>query len=200
MMTYPGSYSSSGSMQIVGPIVRGFPAPGPLVRVAIEQLHSAQMRVSNDQTLSEEDLRRLTTLPRPWDPATCSGHLRRELWAWLDEVSIWVNDQHLWALNRPGIPECWPAHPHIAHDLAVLASLRFLAGIGLVPAQIEEWHRFTLSAFFERLRDRLGDGCQPGRHQPPPRRERNRRHDEDAQRSRRGRRFDHDTANVAGSP
>lgn len=197
-MTYATSCSASGSMPLVGPIVRPFPAPGPLVRVAIEQLHSAQMRVSAGETMTDEDLRRLTTLPRPWDPASCSGHLRRELWGWLDEVAIWVNDQHLWALNRPGIPECWPAHPHIAHDLAVLACLRFLAGIGLVPAQVEEWHRFTLPAFLERLRDRLGDGCQPGRHQPPPRRERNDRHDADAQRGGRGQRFDHDTANVVG--
>ena len=70
---------------------------------------------------SEVDLRALAQLPRPWDPATCTGRLREELWAWLDQVAIWINEQHLWNVARPGIPECWPAHPHLVHDLAVLA-------------------------------------------------------------------------------
>lgn len=194
-MTYASRMAprpTAGMMPLTGEIVRPFPAPGPLTRVAIEQLHSAQMRVNAGEMLTTEELRELSEMPRPWDPATCSGHLRRELWGWLDYVARWVNEQHLWALNRPGVPECWPAHPHLAHDLAVLACLRFLAGIGLVPAQVEEWHRFTLPAFLERLRDRLGDGCQPGRHQAPPRLERDARHAAGPQRDGRCQRYDDD--------
>lgn len=87
-MTYAASRAASGTMPLVGPIVRPFPAPGPLVRVAIEQLHSTQMRVSTGETLTDEDLRTLSTLPRPRDPASSSGHLRRELRGWLDEVAF----------------------------------------------------------------------------------------------------------------
>ena len=35
---------------------------------------------------------------------------------------------------------------------------------------------YRLPGFLERLRDRLGDGCQPGKHQPRPRNERDETH------------------------
>jgi hypothetical protein len=46
----------------------------------------------------------------------------------------------------------------------------------VTPAALEDWHRYGLPGFLERLRDRLGDGCQPGKHQPRPRNERDQTH------------------------
>jgi hypothetical protein len=124
----------------------------------------------------EEALRELAQMPRPWDPGSCTGLMRSELWAWLDLVAMWLNEQHLWNVTRPGIPECWPAHPHLVHDLAVLACNRYYTSFAVTPAVLEDWHRYALPGFLERLRDRLGDGCQPGKHQPRPRRERDESH------------------------
>ena len=159
-------------MPLVGLMVRPFPEPGPTIRTAMEQLQQATVEPPAD----EEALRELAQMPRPWDPATCTGSMRTELWAWLDMVAMWVNEQHLWNVTRTGIPECWPAHPHLVHDLAVLACSRYYTSFAVTPAALEDWHRYGLPGFLERLRDRLGDGCQPGKHQPRPRNERDETH------------------------
>ena len=156
----------------LGPMVRPFPVPGTILRTAMEQLRRAAM----DPFATDEELRELAQLPRPWDPGTCTDMMRAELWTWLDLVAMWVNEQHLWNVTRPGIPECWPAHPHLVHDLAGLACTRHYASFAVTPAALEDWHRYGLPAFLERLRDRLGDGCQPTRHQPRPRNERDESH------------------------
>jgi hypothetical protein len=156
----------------LGPMVRPFPVPGPTLRTAMEQLQQAAL----DPFATDEELRELAQLPRPWDPGTCTETMRAELWTWLDLVAMWVNEQHLWNVTRPGIPECWPAHPHLVHDLAVLACTRYYTSFAVTPAALEDWHRYGLPAFLERVRDRLGDGCQPARHQPRPRNERDDSH------------------------
>lgn len=153
-------------------IVQPFPAPGPLVQQAYNDLAlAASLTPDQQQALGDTQ-----QLPRPWDPASCTGRMRTELWAWLDMVATWVNEQHLWNVVRPGIPECWPAHPHLVHDLAVLACSRYGTRFTVTPAALEDWHRHGLPGFLERLRDRLGDGCQPGKHQTRPRRERDAAH------------------------
>ena len=159
-------------MPLVGLMVRPFPEPGPTIHAAMGQLQWLTGETSAD----EEEMRALAQMPRPWDPATCAGQMRTELWAWLDVVAMWVNEQHLWNVTRPGIPECWPAHPHLVHDLAVLACNRYNTRFAVTPVPLEDWHRNGLPEFLERLRDRLGDGCQPGKHQPRPRRERDETH------------------------
>lgn len=164
--------NGNGMMPLVGLMVRPFPEPGPTIRTAMEQLQQATVEPPAD----EDELRELAQMPRPWDPATCTGLMRSELWAWLDLVAMWVNEQHLWNVTRPGIPECWPAHPHLVHDLAVLACSRYYTSFAVTPAALEDWHRYGLPGFLERLRDRLGDGCQPSKHQPRPRRERDESH------------------------
>ena len=73
---------------------------------------------------------------------TCAGLMRIELWAWLYVVAMWVDEQHLWNMTRPGIPECWPAHPHVVHDLAVLACSRYCTSFAVTPAALEDWHRY----------------------------------------------------------
>lgn len=164
--------TGNGMMPLVGIMVRPFPEPGPTIRTAMEQLQQATVEPPAD----EEDLRYLAQMPRPWDPGTCSGLMRTELWAWLDLVARWVNEQHLWNVARAGIPECWPAHPHLVHDLAVLACSRYYTSFAVTPAALEDWHRYQLPGFLERLRDRLGDACQPSKHQPRPRQERDESH------------------------
>ena len=166
-----GAPNSTQMMPLAGVMVRPFPKPGPTIRAAMQQLQQAVV-----EPPAEDEVDLLAQMPRPWDPATCTGQMRSELWAWLDLVAMWVNEQHLWNVTRPGIPECWPAHPHVVHDLAVLACSRYNTRYAVTPAALEDWHRYGLPNFLERLRDRLGDACQPGRHQPRPRHERDESH------------------------
>ena len=132
-----------------------FPKPPQEVRRALEQL-----RLAEDAGL---DPTGLPLLDRPWDPATCSIHVRIRLWPWLDDVAAWLNRSYAWQTTQ-AIPSCWPAHPHLVHELAVLACLRATAADAAAPHALEEWHRYALPAFHARLAERLGIGCPPGRH------------------------------------
>jgi hypothetical protein len=59
---------------------------------------------------------------------------------------------------------------------AALACSRYYTSFAVTPAALEDWRRYGLPGFFERLRDRLGDGCQPSKHQTRPRNERDESH------------------------
>jgi hypothetical protein len=183
-------------MPLAGLMVDPFPEPGSRIRAAMEALQMAAV----DKPEDEAALRKLAKMPRPWDPGSCTGVVRGELWAWLEQVAIWVNTQHLWNVTRPGLPECWPAHPHLVHDLAVLACGRYFAAYAVTPAALEEWNRYALPMFLDRVRDRLGDACQPGRHQPRPRLERDQAHVADAIRHGREERFGDDVVCAGGEP
>ena len=114
-------------------------------------------------------LRRVTSLPRPWDPGTCDDDLQAELWPWLDDVVTWINFEHLWGLTIPAIPECWPLHPHLCHDLPALACDRYLAGFAITPRDVEDWREIRLDPFLRRMADLIGHGCAPGQHRDDPR-------------------------------
>ncbi|WP_245916750.1 hypothetical protein [Nocardioides gansuensis] len=195
MGDYASSKTGGGMMSPAGLMVRPFPEPGPAVRTAIQQLQHASFAPPVD----EDAVRELAQIPRPWDPGSCTGKIRSELWEWLDLVAMWVNEQHLWNLARPGIPECWPAHPHLVHDLAVLACGRHYTRFALTPAALEDWHRYALPGFLERLHDRLGDGCQPGKHQPRPRHDRDETHAATPQRQGRRQRYTDDVDRAAAA-
>ena len=80
----------------------------------------------------------------------------------------WLNHDYSWQAERV-IPACWPAHPHLVHELAVLACLRLSAGHALTAEAMEDWHRYALPGFFDRMLARLGGSpCQPGSHKPWP--------------------------------
>lgn len=132
-----------------------FPPPPREIRRALEQLRQAE-----EAGLEPAGLR---LLDRPWDPATCSAQVRTRLWPWLDDVAAWLNHSYAWETTQ-AIPSCWPAHPHLVHELAVLACLRATAADAAAPHALEEWHRYALPAFHARLTERLGIGCPPGRH------------------------------------
>ena len=153
----------------LGPMVRRFPEPSVLLQHAMDQLQTAELIPPIDPA----GWHQLAEMPRPWDPASLGSEQRLELWAWLDDVAAWINEQHLWNLARPGIPECWPAHPPLVHDLAVLACTRYYTNYAANPGALDDWHAHRLAGFLERLRDRLDDACQPSRHAVSPRLERN---------------------------
>ena len=132
-----------------------FPAPPREIRRAVEQLRQAE-----DAGLAPTGVH---LLDRPWDPASCSPHVRAQLWPWLDDVAGWLNHTFAWQTVH-AIPSCWPAHPSLVHELAALACLRIAAADATGPQPLEEWHRYALPAFHARMAERLGLGCPPGRH------------------------------------
>lgn len=82
----------------------------------------------------------------------------------------WLNHEYMW--DPAGVvPPCWPEHPHLVHEVAVLADLRQRASAALNSDALEEWHRYSLPPFFERMRNRVQDHCTDG-HQPWPARSR----------------------------
>ncbi|UUZ59552.1 hypothetical protein [Nocardioides sp. B-3] len=72
--TAGGSGAARGTqlMSLVGLMVRPFPEPGPTIRTAMEQLQLAMVEPPAD----EDELHELAQMPRPWDPATCTGQMR----------------------------------------------------------------------------------------------------------------------------
>ena len=172
-------------------IIRPFPGPGRLIEHAFHELHVA----STGTTQQIEALGNLHDLPRPWDPPTChSAGLRAELWAWLDQVVDWLNTEYTWDVAYV-IPACWPAHPHLVHEIAGLASQRHSAGHALTSDALEEWHRSTLPAFTDRMRERLRTHCEEG-HQPWPAQGRHARYSDPANASQRAQMYTVDVESI----
>jgi hypothetical protein len=141
-----------------------FPTPPGVVVGLLDELRIVAAATNE----TEHEARRVALLPRPWDPPSCPPEVRRNVYAWLDQVVGWINEEHTWRTDRV-IPICWDLHPHIVHELATVACLRWEATFSRTPGALEEWHRFTLPAFLGRVGDRIGEtGCPPGRHQPSP--------------------------------
>ena len=147
-----------------GLLAAPFPAPPGVVATLLDELRIA----ANATDETEHESRRVALLPRPWEPSGCPPEIRRNVYAWLDEVVAWINEQHTWRTDRV-IPICWDQHPHIVHELAAVACLRWEAMFARTPALLEEWHRVTLPGFLRGVAERIGEtGCPPGRHQPAP--------------------------------
>jgi hypothetical protein len=161
-------------------LIKPFPAPGRLVQLAYRELDLVS-NGAQDQLLALRDLR---NLPRPWDPATCqTPQLRKEVWSWLEAVVTWLNHEYVWDVADV-IPPCWPQHPHLVHEIAVLADQRRRAGLGLTSDALEEWHRYSLPSFTERMNMRLRSHCQED-HQSWPAKGRHTRHTSEASRHKR---------------
>lgn len=154
------------------PIVQRFPAPGRRVEQAYRELETAQYGSPEDQ----QALGNPRLLARPWDPPTCvDPPLRTDLWEWLERVVVWLNHEYVWDVTGM-IPPCWPRHPHLVHEIAVIADLRRTAGLALTGDGLEEWHRYALPAFTERMRQRMRAHCEEKDHQPWPAQGRHTRH------------------------
>ena len=161
-------------------LIQPFPVPGRLVHLAYRELELASNGAQN-QLLA---LRNLGDLPRPWDPATCeTPQLRKEVWSWLEAVVTWLNQEYVWDVADV-IPPCWPKHRHLVHEIAVLADQRRRAGLGLTSDALDDWHRYSLPSFTERMKMRLRNHCQED-HQSWPAKGRHTRHIADASRHRR---------------
>ena len=165
-------------------MIEPFPRPGRRIEHAYTELELAAGGGTKQQQSALGDPR---LLARPWDPATCvDPTLRAEVWQWLEQVVAWLNHEYVWDAEAM-IPTCWPHHPHLVHELAVLADLRRRAGLALTGDPLEEWHRYALPAFTDRMRARLRQHCQDGGHQPWPALGRHTRHQgEAAQQDRAG--------------
>lgn len=151
-------------MSVPGRIATPFPVPPAVIARLLDELRLA----ANPQDETEYEARRVATLHRPWDPASCPPEIRRNVYSWLDGVVEWINAEHTWRTDRV-IPICWDLHPHIVHELATVACLRWEASFARTPTGLEDWHRYTLPPFLDRIAERIGEGgCPPGRHQPSP--------------------------------
>lgn len=159
------------------PLALPFPMPdGPELSAAFLDLYLA---AEGDDEIKKK-IGDPALLPRPWDPPTCrKSQLRQELWEWLDAVVIWFNSEYVWDPIAGMIPPCWPEHPHLVHEIAVLADQRRRAGIDTSSNGLEEWHRYAVPAFLDRLRQRSKSHCDE-QHQAWPARGRNARHTSDA--------------------
>ncbi len=116
--------------------------------------------------------------------------MRHDLWEWLEDVVIWLNREYTWDVSGL-IPSCWPLHPHLVHEIAVLADQRRRAGLAMTSDALEEWHRYCLPAFTDRLRNRLRAHCDD-EHKSWPAKPRHNEHLADASRQRRENTFAHD--------
>ena len=67
------------------------------------------------------------------------------------------------------------------HEIAVLADQRRRAGYAFTSDTLEEWHRYSLPAFTERMKKRLKNHCEDG-HQAWPAKGRYTRHAAEANR------------------
>jgi hypothetical protein len=141
-------------------LVQPFPAPGKLVALAYRELDRAAAG-SAEQIRALGDAR---LLPRPWEPATFrTPQLRQQLWLWLEAVVAWLVTEYVWEAADT-IPACWPQHPHLVHEIAVLADQRRRAGHAFTSDALEEWHRYSLPAFTERMKNAA---AEPLRGRPP---------------------------------
>ena len=142
---------------MTGQLVQPFPQPaGNELRQAFLNLYLSQ----NGTDEQKKKVGNQNKLPRPWDPPTCTNPtLRRQLWTWLDEFVTWFNHEYVWDHNAGMIPACWPQHPHLVHEIAVLADQRRRAGIDPTSSALEEWHRYGVPGFLERLKTRTKSGC-----------------------------------------
>lgn len=155
------------------PLGRPFPMPdSERIREAYWDLFlSDEGTDEQKERLGEADL-----LPRPWDIATCTAaDLRRDVWQWYERVVTWFNHEYVWDPAAGMIPPCWPLHPHLVHDIGVLADQRRMIAQAINSNSLEEWHRYSVPAFLERLNDRIRQHCDD-QHQPWPARARFARH------------------------
>lgn len=155
------------------PLVQPFPMPtSERLRVAYWDLY-----LSDEGTdAQKERLGEVAGLPRPWDIASCTDpDLRRDAWEWYEAVVTWFNHEYVWDPAAGMIPPCWPQHPHLVHDIGVLADQRRMIALAHNSNSLEEWHRCSVPAFLDRLHERVKQHCDD-HHQPWPARARFSRH------------------------
>lgn len=159
------------TIETARPLLDPFPEPGPMLQHAYLRLTiAATGSPAERQAVGDPE-----DLPRPWLPETCTDpRLRRDLWAWLEHVVIWINSQYTWDTTDM-IPTCWPQHPHLIRELATVADQYRRSATAVDSTPLEEWHRYTLPMFTDRMRTRYRQHCDSG-HKPSPGAGRQHRH------------------------
>lgn len=138
-------------------LVAAFPMP---TSTELSTAYDNLFQAVNGDAETRRRLGNPALLPRPWIPASCTERrLRAELWRWLDDVVTWLNEQYVWDPSTGMIPSCWPQHPHLVNEIAVLADQRRRAALDLTSSSLEEWHRYCLPNFVDRLQRRMRTGC-----------------------------------------
>jgi len=149
------------------PLVLPYPMPSERIRTAVWNLVDAEKGAEEEDRLGEASV-----LPRPWDIASCTDpELRHDVWVWYAEFVSWFNHEYVWDPATGMIPPCWPQHPHLIHEIGVLADQRRVAATATNSNSLEEWHRLIVPDFLQRLRDRIKQHCED-HHQPWPARAR----------------------------
>lgn len=150
------------------PLVLPYPMPGERVRAAAWNLH-----LSEEGTQEQKEwIGPAEDLPRPWDIATCADpQLRLEVWEWYEAFVTWFNHEYVWDPSAGMIPPCWPLHPHLVHEIGVLADQRRVIATATNSNSLEEWHRYSVPDFLDRLHNRIKQHCD-SHHQPWPARAR----------------------------
>lgn len=143
-------------------ITRGMPQPP-------ESVARAYNLVGELAAKGAKGAAELKVAARPWIPADCEDPmLRRAIWGWCEKVAGWLNEEYVW-LPGAYVPACWPRHPHIAHELPVLAFSLWAAQDAESLEPLAVWQRDTFPRFCERMAARLGSGhCRDGRHDTCP--------------------------------
>lgn len=155
-------------------MIHPFPTPGPQVQLAYREINLA----INGTPEQQKQIGNPALLPLPWEPATClDPALRHQLWQWLEDVVVWLNREYAWDVAGM-IPTCWSCHPHLVHEIAVVADQRRRAGLAMTSDALEEWHRYCLPAFLDRMRTRLKSHCDDD-HASWPGRSRHNQHTSD---------------------
>lgn len=139
-------------------LVQPFPRPGLALQEAFERLE----KLGREVALNIEPDTDLAAIPRPWDPATVTDtDMRMQLWTWLAQVVDWINAEYAWDVHDT-IPTCWPRHPHLVHELAVLADQRRVAGLACSSGPLQRWHQQSLPAFRARMHEQIQQHCDEG--------------------------------------
>jgi hypothetical protein len=55
----------------------------------------------------------------------------------LEAVVTWLNQEYIWDVADV-IPPCWPQHPHLVHEIAVLADQRRRTSLAPTSDPLEE--------------------------------------------------------------
>lgn len=143
-------------------LVRPFPSVGGRMHRAYADL--ARLEQAKDPS-TVKHLGPVEFIARPWDVAGITDRdLRLEVWEWLERCVDWLNTEYAWQLGDI-VPSCWPRHPHLVHELGTVFDQRRRAGLAATSDLLAEWHRYTLPAFQNRMKETLRTSCD-AEHRP----------------------------------
>lgn len=174
-----------------GSLVWRFPMPdSDLIDEAFWDLERSLLGTETEKSnLGDHD-----KLPKPWDIATCDEpELRRDVWDWYERVVTWFNHEYVWDPAAGMIPPCWPLHPHLVHEIGVIAGQRRSIEMAPNANALEEWHRYVVPALLDLIQKRVKQHCDDG-HQVWPGRASFARHQAVAERERRIQAIERDLA------